>query len=165
MDRSDKVEDWSRKRYLTQYPLDTRAIHLLDSLTTDYGLNPQFLFDYGKALRESGLLTKSNDILLRGVDISSDPMFLVLIGRNYEDSDQYKIAENFYFRAINRLPSRMYPRYLLARMYVRPEVNDTSKFMVMYKSVLEMSPKVMSPAIRQMREELDSLRSATIFEK
>lgn len=165
MDRSDKVEDWSRKRYLTQYPLDARTIHLLDSLTIDYGLNPQFLFDYGKALRESGLLTKSNDILLRGVDISSDPMFLVLIGRNYEDSDQYKIAASFYFRAINRLPSRMYPRYLLARMYVRPEVNDTSKFMVMYKSVLEMSPKVMSPAIRQMREELDSLRGTAIFEK
>lgn len=160
MNRFDKVEDWSKERYLTQYPLDVRTIHLLDSLTADYGLNPQFLFDYGKALREAGLLTKSNDILLRGVDISSDPMFLVLIGRNYEDSGQFEIAEKFYLRAINRLPSRMYPRYLLAKMYVKPEVNDTCKFKAMYNSVLEMTPKVMSPAIRQMREELDSLRVA-----
>lgn len=156
----ERVQDWSRQRYLTQYRLYDRAIHLLDSLAGDYGAEPKFLFDYGKALRESGRLTESNVILTKGLNVSSDPMFLVLIGRNYEDCGYYEVAEKYYYRAINRLPSRMYPRFLLARMYAAPEVNDTAGFCKMHKSVSEMKPKVMSPAIRQMRQELELLRDS-----
>ncbi len=157
--RNERTAGWARMRYMCTYRLDNRAIHLLDSLEAVYGQSPKFLFDYGKALRETRLYSKSTDLLMRGVEHSSDPMFLNLIGRNYHDLGHYSTAEHYFLRAADRLPGRMYPYYLLARLYADPAVNDSARFYAVSEKVARMSPKVMSPAIRQMRSEIDSLRT------
>ncbi|MDE6264030.1 MAG: O-antigen ligase family protein [Paramuribaculum sp.] len=159
MHRNELAGEWERMRYVCRYRLDDRSIHLLDSLDAIHGHSPKYLFDYGKALRETGLYDKSNGVLMRGVELSADPMFLNLIGRNYYDLGQYGKAEHYFLRAADRLPGRMYPYYLLARMYADPAVNDSVRFSVVHEKVVRMSPKIMSPAIRQMRSELDSLRT------
>ncbi len=154
--RAGRSDSWAHQRYAYQRPLDSDDALALDSLAAVYGDCPEFLFDYGKALRQSGLYCKSTAVLMRGVEVSSDPMFLNLIGRNCHDTGSYEEAEYYFRRSIDRLPKRMYPYYLLALLYADPAVSDTARFEQMHEAAIALEPKVMSPAIRQMRHELDS---------
>lgn len=55
------------------------------------------------------------------------------------------------------LPNRIYPYYLLAKLYACSEYRHPDKLEEMKRIVLTKKPKVMSTAIRQMREEVESL--------
>lgn len=162
---SEKAQEWSRIRYAYQHSLSRRDIAVLDSLSDIHGHSSRFLFDYGKALRENGLYEKSDSVLRRGLSVSSDPMFLNLLGRNSHDCHRYAEAEEMYRRSITRLPGRMYPYYLLARLHADSLCFDRYKFMMAYEAAMDMDPKVMSPAIRQMRTDLrhmhDSITALT----
>lgn len=152
---SELIEnDWKLKRYAYQYTLSSKSIDFLNSLMIVQKDNPTFLFDYGKALRETKLYDKSNAVLKKGLDVSSDPMFLNLIGKNYQDLGYHEIAEEYYKRSINRLPGRLYPYYLLAKLYSDPLFLNKNKFLEIYNKAMVMEPKVMSPAINDMRNEL-----------
>ncbi len=142
------------------YHPDEAAICQLDSLAAVHAESAGFLFDYGKTLRESGDYHRSNAILRRGVGVSSDPMFLNLIGRNYQDLGQTDSAEHYYRRAIDRQPKRIYPYYLLAKLYADGAVCRHGDFLKACEQALAMEPKVMSPAIREMRSELLALRDS-----
>ena len=152
--------DWVRQRHICASGLDDRSIARLDSMSATWSHSAKFLFDYGKALREAGLFVRSNEILQRGVRVSSDPMFLNLIGRNYQSLGVYDEAERYFLRSIDRLPGRIYPRYLLALLYADPGVADRKHFDEAYGRVAAMQPKVMSPAIKEMRSELEAIRDS-----
>ena len=149
--------DWKLKKYAYQYTLSSKNIEYLNSLMITQKDNPNFLFDFGKALRETKLYEKSNEVLKKGLDVSSDPMFLNLIGRNYQNLGDFGMAEEFYKRSINRLPGRLYPYFLLAKLYADPLFLNKEKFMEIYRQVLKLETKVKSPAIKEMRGELKEL--------
>jgi tetratricopeptide (TPR) repeat protein len=119
-----------------------------------------FLFDYGKALRNNHFYEKSNVIMQEGAKISSDAMFLNLIGRNYFDLKRYDIAAQYFERSINRLPNRLYPYYLLAKLYADSCSYNPEQFNRIYRAAMKLEPKVQSPATRQMRSELKSLKDS-----
>ena len=55
----------------------------------------------------------------------------------------------------NRLPNRIYPYYLLAKLYAEhPDVFPREKLDWAARMVLEKEAKVESTAIRQMREDV-----------
>ena len=56
---------------------------------------------------------KSNELLEIGAKMSSDPMFHVIMGKNYEAMDAYDEAEKEYWIAHYMVPCRIYP---LARL-------------------------------------------------
>ena len=66
-------------------------------------------------------------------------------------------AENSFVRSTYRLPGRIYPYYLLAKLYAEPGFRQPDKFEKMKRIVLMKEPKVHSTAIRQMREELNKM--------
>lgn len=149
---------WRRARFAYMYRLSERDLQYLDSVSGRLGHSAEFLFDYGKALRHNGLYGESCEVLARGVERSSDPMFLNLMGRNMEDMGRSGDAARYYRRAANRVPGRMYPRYLLAMLYASPQYRDSAAFMKYYRQAMGSEPKVMSPAIAQMRAELEARR-------
>lgn len=152
--------DWARQRHICASGLDGRSIARLDSLMATRSHSAKFLFDYGKALREAGSFGRSNEILQLGLRVSSDPMFLNLIGRNCRSLGLYDEAERYFLRSIDRLPGRIYPRYLLALLYADPGIADRKRFDEAYGLVAAMQPKVMSPAIKEMRQELEEIRDS-----
>lgn len=115
---------------------------------------PEFLFAYGKALNRMKEHGTSNRILQQAALYSGDPMILNLMGRNYQALGRYSEAEKCYLRAVDRLPGRLYPYYLLACLYAEPAVQDRRGFDQMKRIVLTMKPKVHSQAIEEMRREL-----------
>lgn len=112
--------------------------------------NHEFLFAFGKQLREEGRYNDSNAILRQGTKCSADPMFYVLIGNNYKDMKQYDMAEQAYRRAFSVMPNRLYPLFKLMQLY--QDSGNKQKAQTMAKRVVEMKPKVESPATRDMKK-------------
>ncbi len=159
-DRHRQNDRWDRIRYTYQYRLTDSDEIYLDSLMNELKWNPRFLFDYGKALRQNGKYDKSNRVLEQGEKISSDPMFLNLIGRNHQDMGNPVMAGHYFRRSVNRLPGRLYPYYLLARLYADPASFDHARFREIYDITISMKPKIGSPAITRMKQELQHLNDS-----
>lgn len=114
------------------------------------GDNHEFLFSFGKILREEGRYNDSNDVLRQGTKCSADPMFYVLMGNNYKDMKHYDLAEQAYQKAYSVMPNRLYPLYQLMMLY--HDCGNTQKAKAMAKRVIEMEPKIESPATRDMKK-------------
>lgn len=116
-----------------------------------------FMFEYGHCLHKLGRYEESNRIMEETMKVSNDPMVLNIIGKNYQQMGNYRAAEGWFKRAIHRLPGRIYPYYLLAKLYAEPKFCQPDKFEEMKRIVWTKEPKVNSTAIREMREELDKI--------
>ena len=117
-----------------------------------------FLFEYGHGLHKQQQFSKSNRILKEALLRSCDPMILNVIGKNYQQMGDCLSAEDWFIRSTHRLPGRIYPYYLLAKLYAEPGFRQPDKFEKMKWMVLTKEPKVHSTAIRQMREEIKKIQ-------
>ncbi len=113
--------------------------------------NRQFLFDFGKTLREAGRYNDSNAILRRGTLLDTDPMAYVVMGRNYEDMNLYEEADSLYRQAFLLQPNRIYPLYRQMKLYEK--TGDKQRFIQKAREVKSFHPKIMSPAVNDMKEE------------
>lgn len=111
-----------------------------------------FLFEYAQHLSKTGRYEESNNILFEAAYLSSDPMIRNIIGKNYQSMQQFSSAEHFYKKAYYMVPNRFYPLYLLAKMYIQNgQVNKAKKIA---RLIINKNPKIISPAIRDMKEEM-----------
>ena len=113
------------------------------------------MFERAHSLHKAGEWEASTELLKETLRISSDAMILNIIGKNCQALGYYEEAEEWFIRSTHRLPNRIYPYYLLAKLYA-----EHSKFFPREKlewavrMVLEKEAKVESTAIKQMREEV-----------
>lgn len=114
-----------------------------------------FLFEYGQCLSKTGQYEAGNRILTEGTRLSSDPMFYNIIGKNNQALGKYKQAEKAFQQAYYRVPNRLYPLYLLARLYA--ENGQTEKALETIQAFLQQPPKVVSSATKEMTQELQKL--------
>jgi hypothetical protein len=131
------------EEYAEQYP------YLQDEI--------RFLFEYAQSLSKSEQYSKSNEILRCAMQISCDPMLYNVMGKNYQALKEYELAEQNFKKAINLVPNRLYPHYLLAKMYY--EMGQKEKAEEETNIVMTKRPKVESRAVEEMREELSELRT------
>lgn len=119
------------------------------------GDNYEFLFSLGKIFREDGRYNDSNDVLRQGTKCSADPMFYVLMGNNYKDMKHYDMAEQAYQKAFSVMPNRLYPLYQLMMLY--HDSGNIKKAKTMAKRVIEMKPKIESPATKDMKKKAEEI--------
>lgn len=117
----------------------------------------RYLFEYGHSLHKEGLYNESNEYLDEACKYSTDPMILNIMGKNYQGMHCYKQAELCLLSSVHRLPSRIYPYYLLAKLYAEPDFRNEEKFEEMKRIVLTKEPKVYSVAIEEMRKEVEEI--------
>lgn len=122
-----------------------------DALQGDF----RFLYDYGYALHKTGDCLHSNEILREGMRISSDPMFWNIAGRNYEELGDVAAAEQAYLHAHHMIPDRVYPLYLLAKLYFAN--GQAEKAYATARQAVAHKPKVESVQTREMQAELREL--------
>lgn len=116
-----------------------------------------FLFEYGHCLHKLKEYEKSTEILEEAMAHNNDPMILNIIGKNYQALGEYKKAEEWLIRSTHRLPGRIYPYYLLAKLYAEPEYCQPDRLKHTVEIVLTKEPKVQSTAVKEMREEVKKL--------
>lgn len=112
----------------------------------------RFLFEYGRCLNKTGEYEMSSAVLKEGIRHSADPMFWNVMGNNYLAMKQYSLCEKAYLRAYYTCPNRIYPLYLLVKM--SHEQGDSTKMRHYAQIMLNKQPKVESPAVEEMKEEV-----------
>lgn len=131
-----KAERWHNMEYYEYVVEDCDT--LFPYMKNDY----RFLFAYGQSLNKTGNYEKSDSILRMGTEISSDPMFWNVMGNNSLALGKYREAEDRYKHAFYMVPNRLYPLYLLAKLYHIED--DTTQFSYMVNRIELFKPKVKS---------------------
>ena len=153
----DACRDWVYARMLYHQGNYTAANEAYHKLYPQLDERGEFLFEYGHSLYKSGRYDLSNSFLEQAALYSTDPMILNIIGKNYQEMQYYEKAETYYWASVHRLPGRIYPYYLLAKLYAEPGYRNREKFEKMQRIVLTKEPKVYSIAIREMRSEVEKI--------
>ena len=118
---------------------------------------PEFLFEEAQCLSKTGQHAEAIRVLERAKRLSGDPMIRYMIAKNRQMLGDYREAEEELLQAIGILPERLYPYYLLAKLYAEPEFYQVDKLRAAAGAVLSKEPKVESTAIREMREEVKKI--------
>jgi tetratricopeptide (TPR) repeat protein len=150
-------KEWKNLKMLYQMQLYDRLPNGYERLSAALADRNDFLFEYGQSLSKTENYVKSNIILLKGQQRSSDPMFYNIVGKNYQALKQYKNAEENFIMAANCVPHKLYPYYLLAKLYI--ETGDSLKFRRAAEILMSKEPKVQSSAVKEMRDEIKRMIS------
>jgi tetratricopeptide (TPR) repeat protein len=145
-------KDWNQAKVLYGLGLYPEVKEQYESLYSHLQDNPAFLFEYGRILSRMEAYAGSNDVLRIGMKKSCDPMFYNIMGQNFQHLKAYKLAEESYSKAAFMVPHKLYPYYLLTKLYI--ETEEQQKVLETAKILMESSPKVHSPAIDEMRNEI-----------
>ncbi len=125
---------------------------------------PEFLFEEAQCLSKTGQYTETIRVLERAKRLSGDPMIRYMIAKNRQSLGDYREAERELLRGIEILPERLYPYYLLAKLYAEPEFYQEDKFREAAGAVLTKEPKVESSAVREMRTEIKKILEKNNYE-
>ena len=131
------------------------AVIIFDSISNDLSSNEEYLFTYGHLLHRLGHFEKSNTILSKGAALSDDPMFHNIIGKNYAELGLIDNAEKEYTHAINMLPNRQYPYYLLSLLYYNNGMIE--EFQRSAIDAIELKPKIPSHITDSLKRNLKLL--------
>ncbi len=118
---------------------------------------PEFLFEEAQCLSKTGQHAEAIRVLERAKRLSGDPMIRYMIAKNRQTLGDYREAEEELLQAIGILPERLYPYYLLAKLYAEPEFYQADKLRAAARAVLSKEPKVETTAIWEMREEVKKI--------
>ena len=153
----DACRDWVNARMLYHAGAYAAANTAYDKLYPQLREKGAFLFEYGHSLHKAGFYNESNKYLDKALVYCADPMILNVIGKNYQALRCYNWAEELLLASVHRLPGRIYPYYLLAKLYAEPEFLNREKFEEMKRIVLMKAPKIHSTAIEEMRREVEEI--------
>ena len=153
----DACKSWHRGKMLYNIGAYRSAKEDYEKLYPELANRGALLFEYGYSLHKLKEYDNSTRILEEAMTHSNDPMILNIIGKNYQASGDYEKAEEYLIRSTHRLPGRIYPYYLLAKLYAEPKYLQPEKLKYAAEIVLTKEPKVQSTAVREMREEVKKL--------
>ncbi|WP_077153999.1 O-antigen ligase family protein [Bacteroides bouchesdurhonensis] len=153
----DACKKWSSCKMLYNIGAYRSAKEGYESLYSDLNSHGTFLFEYGHCLHKLQDYDNSTKVLKEAIEYCNDPMILNIIGKNYQAIGEYGEAEEWLIRSTHRLPNRIYPYYLLAKLYAEPEYRQLEKLKRTAEIVLTKEPKVQSTAVKEMREEVKKL--------
>lgn len=153
----DACKNWYRSKMLYNIEAYQSAKEAYGKLYSELKNRGAFLFEYGYCLHKLKQYDSSTIVLEEAMKHSCDPMILNIIGKNYQAVGKYEKAEESLIRSTHRLPGRIYPYYLLAKLYVEPKYQQPEKLKRMVEVVLTKEPKVQSTAVKEMRVEVKKL--------
>ena len=151
-DKSKECKEWANIKMLYNIGAYESASEGYQKLYPILKNRGTFLFEYGHSLHKLKKYDASTSILKEAAVRNCDPMILNVIGKNFQQQKHYEMAEQFFIRSTHRLPGRIYPYYLLAKLYA--ECNMPEQMKKMAEIVLTKEPKVQSTAVKEMREEM-----------
>ena len=149
--------EWSRLQTLYQSQTYSSIADEYLELASRLPHKPEVLFEAAQCQSKSGNPQEAVRLLKRATRLSADPMIHYMLAKNEQALCRYQEAEKTLLYALRILPERIYPYYLLVRLYAEPDYQYPEKLKAAADSVLTKEPKVNSSAIREMRENVRKL--------
>jgi len=148
-------ETWHEANIFYEAGQFEEAIELYRSIDDVFQDNGDFLVYHGKALYMAGFYQKSLSVLSRSKYFKTSYVTELSLGNCYEKLQKNGQAITCYISARQMLPARLYPIYLLAKLYYKlGEFTSARKWA---KVALIMTPKVKSNATNLIRKELETI--------
>jgi O-antigen polymerase len=117
--------------------------------------NNKFLFYYGSALYLNKNFKESIPFLEKATSQSSMPNAFIILGNSLKELKRYKASEEAYLTAANSTPSKLYPRYLLVKLF--EESGQQEKAVKIAKEILNSKEKVKTTAGTEIKNEMKIL--------
>ncbi len=111
-----------------------------------------FLFYYASALSMANEPEKSIEILKRAEMKSSDSHIYMLMGDNYKKTGDTMAAKEAYQKAVNTIPSRLYPRSLIVHLLM--DMGHETEACKLANEILQMEEKVSTTASKEIKDEM-----------
>lgn len=153
--RYKALQNWQLIRSTYQAQGYKYVLHRYEALYDRLYDVPDFLFEYGNTLRATGKYNQSNYIFRRGLHYKGSALYCNMLGDNAKSQGDYRLAEAYYEKSADRIPNRIMPLYLLARLYFDTEQWDKAREAVL--RIRTFKPKVESPTVRNLRNEIERL--------
>jgi len=118
--------------------------------------NGEFLIQYGKALTLSGEYKKAITQLEHAEKYLPNTIVYTTLGDCYKNVGEFDLAKESYIKAFNMVPNRLYPEYLLAKLYF--ENGKSAKALELAKKVITQKPKVNSLAVTEIKDEMQQIK-------
>lgn len=115
----------------------------------------EFQFYYGAALYLKHDYQESVFHLQKAVCLHSEPNAFITLGNAYQKLKYYDKAENAYLVVTGITPAKLYPKYLLAKLYV--EMQTIDKALKMAKIIIKAKEKISTTAGIEMKTEMKIL--------
>lgn len=160
-DHYKAYQQWNKAQMFYNNKAYEAALEVYEPLYPLLKHKPEFLFEAAQSLSKTGRYEKANGYLERAVLLSSDPMLYYVMAKNEQCLGEYRQAEKHLLHAIDILPERIYPYYLLMNLYTEPSYFQPAKLKMAIDSVLTKKPKVESSAIKEMKEKARSMLNNT----
>ena len=117
--------------------------------------NGSFLIQYGKALEMAEKPDSSIVLLNRSKEYLNNTILYTTLGNNYKTLGKITEAEQAYLHAWHMIPSRFYPKYLLAKLFAKN--GQKEKALKTAKELLTKDIKVDSQAIEEIKAEMQKI--------
>jgi tetratricopeptide (TPR) repeat protein len=117
--------------------------------------NPEFQFHYGSALNLNRDYKESIHHLKMATQLSSNPNAYIILGNSLKEVERYKEAEKAYKIASGITPSKLYPKYLLANLYIEMDLKTNA--LKTAQEIIEMTEKVKTTAGSEIKQEMKQL--------
>lgn len=153
----DSYKKWSSMKLLYNSKAYEVVLKDYEQLHPKLKHKPEFLFEEAQCFGKTKKYEEANVLLERAIQLSSDPMLFYIMAKNKQSQGYYEEAEKLLLHGIAILPERLYPYYLLTKLYAEPGFYQKEKLEAAAYEVLHKEPKVQSTAIREMREEIEKL--------
>jgi O-antigen ligase len=114
--------------------------------------NGDFLLNYGKGLSMAEKHKEAIEILEYAKKEYPNTILYTALGDSFKALDKNYEAEQAYLHAWQMIPSRFYPKYLLAKLY--NESGETEKAIQVANELLSKEIKIHSTAIEEIKQEM-----------
>jgi tetratricopeptide (TPR) repeat protein len=152
------TQSWIKEAEISRVSIiETRNLDEYEYFSKYLSDNSRFLFDYGSFLYRKGEYYKSINIFNMGNRISNDPVYLLMIGKNHEELNNYSCAEFYYTKAFNRVPNRIYPLYSIALLHYK--LNNIESFSVISDSIINFRPKIQSKETEYIKNKIMNIKA------
>ena len=116
--------------------------------------NGIYHFYYGSTLAQMKQYEMSIEELEVSILKSSNLNSYILLGNNYKEMKEFEKAEQAYLVAVNMVPSKLYSRYLMVKLYI--EQGEFEKAERWAKDILNINEKVPTTAAKEIKAEMET---------
>ncbi|PIQ08105.1 MAG: hypothetical protein COW71_13520 [Ignavibacteriales bacterium CG18_big_fil_WC_8_21_14_2_50_31_20] len=147
--------NWQKAKIYSQLKMYDKAINFYSYSYNILKNNGDFLLNYGGTLSLFGRDKEAITILEKAKNLNSSNNLYVLLGNSYSAINNYENSEKAYTKAINIIPNRLYPKYMLVKMYVKNNKRDKAKNLAL--QIINSKAKVTSLAEKEIKKEMQEL--------